>query len=573
MIRFAYPWAFLALLSVPLLIAIYTLIGRSKRHVVSSLLLWTDVKTSAVGGRRFERLNTPLTFFLELLFLVLLIMAAAGPQWRGNSTRRPLVVILDQSFSMDAGGEQSAHAKGLKAVSALLDDKTFDPVHFVLAGQTPHLYSSRANNANAWREAWTCTDIQADLDRAMVLGRDLGGPRACLLVVSDHKPAFEIEAGDLQWWAMGKARPNIGFVTALRGAGSPEARILLEIANFADRPARVRLNSSHTDTEELDLEAGGRHRLSLSLSDRIEVLAMDLEDDALPFDNHVDLVRSGHRRIKVRLAFSDALLASRVERALSVTGRVDFQQEQPDLLVTDLLQEGPSVPWVFQFRQPVGAQPLLGPFVLNQGHPLLNGLSLGGVVWGAKGPGDPAAVPLMLAGNATLLEEMTTDTQTRFHIYMDSEWSNLHESPNWPILFHNLVAHVSGQMPGVAQANVRAGAQVKLRLAEPGQVVLTSPLSTEVLQAFGRDLVLPVNQVGLFRVQGPGVDDRFAVNPLQFQESDLRGSSSGRWGQWAPLSGGSQYRRDLVWPWLIGALLLLILHQVWLRRSGDGVLL
>src|SRR5262245_45749224 len=104
---FTYPWALLGLATIPALAAIYWLRSRQRRVVVSSLLLWLDAPEAREGGRRLERFQAPLLFYLELLLLLLLVLAAANPHLPVSQGARPLVVVLDDSYSMQAGGDQS----------------------------------------------------------------------------------------------------------------------------------------------------------------------------------------------------------------------------------------------------------------------------------------------------------------------------------------------------------------------------------------------------------------------------------------------------------------------------------
>ena len=103
MFHFAMPLAFWGLLTIPLLLLIYRLLGRARTLVVSSLFLWLSEKPATVGGRRLQKMQNPLLLFLELLALVLMVLAAAQPQWRTSARRTPVVVVLDDSYSMLAG--------------------------------------------------------------------------------------------------------------------------------------------------------------------------------------------------------------------------------------------------------------------------------------------------------------------------------------------------------------------------------------------------------------------------------------------------------------------------------------
>src|SRR4051812_17600383 len=97
-----YPLALVALVSLPALAAIYILRNRFRRRQVSSLMLWRFRVQSKEGGSRVNRLQLPLLFFLELLALFLLVTAASGPHWKLAQSTRPLIVILDDSLSMQA---------------------------------------------------------------------------------------------------------------------------------------------------------------------------------------------------------------------------------------------------------------------------------------------------------------------------------------------------------------------------------------------------------------------------------------------------------------------------------------
>src|SRR6188768_1764528 len=96
------PLAFLGLASLPALAAIYYLHTRSRLHPVSSLLLWADARVAPDGGRRVDRARFPLSFWLELLLLALLALAASGIHLPAGVGARPLVVVLDDSLSMQA---------------------------------------------------------------------------------------------------------------------------------------------------------------------------------------------------------------------------------------------------------------------------------------------------------------------------------------------------------------------------------------------------------------------------------------------------------------------------------------
>src|SRR5215510_249364 len=123
---FTFTIAFIALLAAPALVAIYWLRNQSRERRVSSLLLWLDEKQMWEGGRMIHRLQTPLLFFLELLAILLLITAAAGPKMRAGEGGRSLVVVLDDSFSMLAGNDGSPRNRAARALEKELGSSRYE---------------------------------------------------------------------------------------------------------------------------------------------------------------------------------------------------------------------------------------------------------------------------------------------------------------------------------------------------------------------------------------------------------------------------------------------------------------
>src|SRR5579871_3525819 len=96
---FTNPVAFWGLLVLPVLVSIYWLRTRPRPYPVSSLMLWLEPSETRQGGKRIVRLVTPLLLFLELLALILLVLAAAEPYLPLRESVRPLIVIVDDSYS------------------------------------------------------------------------------------------------------------------------------------------------------------------------------------------------------------------------------------------------------------------------------------------------------------------------------------------------------------------------------------------------------------------------------------------------------------------------------------------
>ncbi len=315
---FALPWMLLGLLGLPALAAIYWLRSRSKPRVVSSLVLWIDQRQPRQGGRIIERMQSPLTLFLELLAIAAIVMAAADPAVTRSQFARPIVVVLDDSYSMRAGGDDTPRKRG---GDALLDEfRRVDYVaRMILAGAKPRLLGEPVRSADELRgvlSQWTCAAPTAALEQAVALAAEIGGPTARVLVVSDHAARGELSAGQVQWWGFGRPLDNLAFTAASRelstaGAHGPEDRVLLEVTNFGREPARTEMtldgaNLPAPRRSPIDLGPGEANRVVLNLPSGSATLRAKIGEDALAIDNDVTLVPPNHRLLRVQLAISDA---------------------------------------------------------------------------------------------------------------------------------------------------------------------------------------------------------------------------------------------------------------------------
>ncbi|HVR39687.1 MAG TPA: BatA domain-containing protein, partial [Thermoanaerobaculia bacterium] len=291
-------WPLIALLAIPALVAIYLFQRRFRARDVSSLMLWEAIRQPSMGGRTREPLRLPLTFWLELLAIVLLALAATGPlipQW---SRKRPLVVVLDDSLSMRAG----ARDRGAELLS------TLSPTRVVFAGTTPQLAGEQP-----LRE-WTCGAPAADLDAAIGFATEVGGPSALILVITDHAPDRKLEKGRLEWRAFGKATPNLAFAAAARSGD----RLLVEIASYSSKPERTTLTLSTGQRTTIELAPRARYNAvfaakGVTIEARI--------DDATEFDNKVVLLDDERPRVDVRVEIADEKLRDSIDRAVDATER------------------------------------------------------------------------------------------------------------------------------------------------------------------------------------------------------------------------------------------------------------
>ncbi len=611
MFTLTFPLMLMGLAALPALAAIYWLRNRFRRQPVSSLMLWLDHHSPREGGARVQRLTTPLIFFLELLALALLALAATEPRILTSNSDSPLVLVLDDSFSMQATHEgQTVQQRAIKHVQQVTRAERRLNVRVLLAGRTPRVVGQTIRNRTELEEAlqhWQCQQPAAAMEQAVALAADVGGPRARILVFTDRAPDVEIEAGPTKWRAFGQASSNLAIVTAVRKSDVAGDRVLIEVANLSANPGTASLtvrNLGETNRRHgsrLSLDPGETYRTNFQLEPRAPAIEITIDDDALAIDNRAVLLPEELPEVSVQMSVRDEALATRIRRAIDATGRVRWASGGADLLITDdkTRTVGGQRSWpVYLLTDAQEAQGWTGPFIVDHGHPLTEGLSLAGVVWGAPGGVETSELPgtaVVATSQSTLISDSTRWPSSRheLRIALVRESSTLQDTTNWPVLWWNLVAWRASELPGLRQPNARLGDDAMLVTDSFGQMsgqasgqatnqssdpsspkpftVTTPSGETRSAQSLDRRLTMVADQPGVWQIASENQSWSLAVNALSRDESDLRLASSGSWGDWLSDPALRRQYADTSWM-LLGLVAALLTAHLWMiaRSSQSG---
>jgi hypothetical protein len=572
------PLALIGLAAVPALVAIYLLRHRFRRQPVSSLMLWRDMPLKKMGGTRIRWLHLPWLFFLELLLILLLVLAAVDPLFRLHTGTRPLVIILDDSFSMLAGGDESPRQLAIAALREELRRRPASSVRFVLAGDQPRVLGLARTTSEA-REAlslWRCRAPRSCLEEAIPFASELGGEVALLLVVTDRAPPKGVvpEHGRLAWWAFGQPRPNVAFVAAARTAGDEGDRVLLEVANLSPSPHSTALTIKAGTQERvlLELAAGETRRIIRQLGANAPTLHAHLEGEPA-IDNKVSLPPAVRKLVRAEVRVEDKKLRALLDRAIDATKRATRGPEA-DIVFTDRVNEDvPAAAWAVRFVAEPGATAYKGPFVLDRAHPLTDGLSLRAVVWGAGKGKEIEGAPVVMAGNVVLLADLAgADGRHELRWRFDPMHSTLQYSTDWPVLIWNVLEWRGQHAPGLSRSSVRLGEALTVTLPSPrDEVQVVTPSGEEIaLPVQGKQVAIRAEDVGTYEVRAGDVTYSFACNALRPEESDMTGCSSGRWGDWLDDTTRRLELRSVAWAVLLVVLGLTVLHLFLVAREARG---
>ena len=582
-----FPLALLALATLPALTAIYILRNRFRRRQVSSLMLWRFRVQSKEGGVKLHRLQLPLLFFLELLALLLLVTAAVGPQWKMPQSARPLVVVLDDSFSMRAVRDGvSTRARAREFLRRLFQRQPPLSTRFILAGTEVRLLGPAVRT---WAEAdeslkqWQCWSPEAQIESALKLAAELGRQQANFLVLTDHKPADDADAwqktsvaGRIEWHAFGKAVDNLAIVTASRTVFGELDRCLIEVANFSEAERRARLvvqaGTNVAQNSLVSVPPRERSRLVFNVAAATPELQVSLEPDGLAEDNVAKLLPSIRKKVRVQVALSDTNLNDLAVRTLDATGLRAALTENPELVIhqvsTPVLA---SNAWSLRWNSPTESTAFTGPFLVDGSHPLAQGVTLQGVVWSAAVATNALGeVPVILAGNTPLLS-VREDVAGRRHLALNlnPKLSTLPGTPDWPVLFWNLLQWRATETPGLHESNARLGSEILLKTTGEPVTVTWPNESQHTFPKPAGELALETPMPGVYSVAMSGTTNQFAVNLLAAEESDLRDSTSGRWGDWGAESDGRREQASVSWLFGLFALVILAAH-LYLVAVGKG---
>lgn len=600
---FATPLGLLALLAIPAIVVIHLFRRKFPPRQVAGLFLWQAARQKPEGGGRIANLPVTASLLLECLAALALALILSGATLSSASGARHLVVLLDDSASMSAvnAAGQSPRDRAIARVRSEID--RLGPrgrVTIVRSGERPTVLAGPAvfvADATAALDAWRPRASHHALSLGLRLAREIAGASGQLLIVSDAGSASQqIQAvPGAVWAAVGERLANVGITGAQRtiAAGTGTGTISLTLGNFANEPVRRRLRVTAGDREvlarDLDVPAG-TSSVNLPIPSGLPVLGVALAQDALAADDRVFLVEPRPQVVAIvngvtgsrgREAISRAI-ASVAGVTLGETGHLEFGAAATD-------SPPPAGTWRVVFgpppasrRGPGTASDFVGPFVLEKRHPLLLGVTLGGVVWAGTSPLAPGTTrPIVSTGSSTLIgivePAAARGSDPTFHVNLDLERTNLVRAPDWPILISNVVEMRRQELPGPERWNYRVGEWIRIRLGrEPKAALRYSCGGIERPLAAARlvEFVAPAEPCGVLRLfEGDRVQYELGINLLDESEGDLRARVSSEDGAFA--TGAALLRAEngaasdpLFWFLLAAAAAAMMANWCWAARPG-----
>ena len=355
--NFLSPTAFLLFGLAAPIVMLYILKLRRRREPVSTLMFWEQIFREKQTTSLFQKLKHLLSLLLQLLFLALLVLALARPQFAFmTKSARQIILILDRSASMNARDDTLSRLESAKqGALRMVDNLRFIDEMMVISCHTqPIIHSPFTNHQKSLRgaiESIVPTDVKTDLQPALAVAHSVAQtkPNPEIVVFSDF---HQVPDPLLTQWKSHQSHPSETKVHLLpvnlgveENVGITQFRVRKSLANAFDYQtlltvinASVQENSFNVelylDDALLDVRpytlAPGESKSELFTNFTIEggrlKAVLDVED-ALSTDNVAYAALPKREQISVLLVTPDNPF---LENALAVDEKLDLTVVAPD---------------------------------------------------------------------------------------------------------------------------------------------------------------------------------------------------------------------------------------------------
>ncbi len=543
MLELLHPGLLWALgLALPLII-LYILKARRSRRTVSSTWLWQEVHKDLEARVPFRRLRRDWLLWLQLLILILLVLAAAGPYRRTQLSPGGLTaVVLDASASLSAAETfEPARRTAAKLVDTLGPGDRMVLVRSAATTEVLVPATGDRRQLHAALEDLRPAAAPGRLAPAVELAASLVGSEGAVVVITDTAAEVGVEgvrvvrvgsnAGDLG---------NAGIVALGVSPADPSGRnheVFVRLFNAAEGPVRGRLrlllNGALRDAAEVEIPAGGETGRVLNLLDvhagLLEVVWESTSArDALEVDDRAFWVLRSPPPRRVRISGNpDPFLLRAL--ATNPAWQLADADEDADLEIAydqTPAAVGPPLLWIDpRGGSQDGTVEIATVLTWDRTHPALRFVELRAVRFGSlrRYQRPPGARVLAETAAGPLILDARIGERPALQWAFDPADSDLPLRAAFPLLVHNALEYLSpvdGGLPG----GLATGIPRQVRWPERGPARLLSPSGRELELDVEAGLLRlpPLEEIGTWTLAGDDREVEFGASLLDAGESDLR---------------------------------------------------
>ena len=334
---FLTPLGLVALLTVVPVILLYLVQPDPRRIELPTIELLLDDDQRDASNPLLERLKRNLLLFLQLLVLVALAVALAGPyvSVSESQTVEETVIVLDGSASMAVETDGGTRFDAARAAAREVSTGT-NSVVFAGAESRVALRSGGDTEVQGTLDSLAVTDVSADLGAAISQAASIAGENARVVVFSDF-------ADDGWTDAVRSARARDLQVDLRQFAGGGADNVGIVDRSFSGRNVTLSIKNFGDSTVTRSVELGGRSRsLELGPGD-VERVSLTIPGgggrakltpgDAFPTDDVAYVAAPDDPTVDVLLLTNDR--DRYLTTALSVVEEVDLTVDEPPTTVEE----------------------------------------------------------------------------------------------------------------------------------------------------------------------------------------------------------------------------------------------
>jgi hypothetical protein len=491
---FANPLGLLALLGIPIVLAIHFLQRKARELPVSTLFLLDHTRREAAGGRKFERIIPSIPLWMQLLAVLLLAWFLAEPRYRKSGSIQRVAVVMDSSASMSVFKNEAL--KRLAELLPSLQGPASEIQITVLESvpNRPRLYAgSSFEELKAALEKWQPRDGPVDTTQSLRLARSLVSRDGTVLYLTDTPAGpLPFEARQL---AVGEMVDNAGFtgVSFAMEEGALVWRALVRNhgTNTLKRTWSVQTSTGSTEARTLQLAPGALVTLQSAFPKDAQNVRVVLSPDRFPLDDVLPLVAPKPKPISLFAATSPAFagLADKLLKALDAA-ESSKDAASADLSIASYNPLDPSLPSgnriVFVEDETRTGAWLKGGIVA-EAHPLIDGLNWQSLLAREtiELERSPADTVLLWQDKRPLifLRENKDGRQLLFNF--DPTLSNAEKQPAFIVLLHRFAESIRAAKIAPVSDNLETGQPLSITAAPgiPLTVTATDPAGKPIVQS------------------------------------------------------------------------------------------
>lgn len=567
-----------------LLIAVYIYRRRSRTAVVSTLMFFSKSKSTAEGGQKLHKLQTPFIFFLEMLIFLFFLLALANPISLHRGQLIPITIVLDDSFSMTAGGEKSARSLGLQYLKREIFSKSVYRITLIKAGNRSKILGRRDMNSIEAENAligWNCESVSANLMEAVAQSIETSSEDSTIVVLTDHLNE-KSNAENIKWISFGTSRDNIAITAANRSSNGRIDRCFFEFTNFSKDKKEINAEIIDITNEKVleqikssFIEPNSSRRIIVKVTNQKAVIKAVIKNDEIDFDNEAILLPVKNDKLKVSIRLKDKVLSDHIEKAVLSSDLAYVSNDKPQVVISDRkIENTDSILTQVIIHNATSSYFVAKSLASDKNHFITSDLPLDEAIWVADSNFKPFGKIILVSSGIPLIcvnDESNYLSTIYFNYCFDK--SNMHLTTFWPVFFYNILDWAMLYKSGPTAFNFRSGSRIDFRANKGSTTVyLKKENSNNKIEGYVNNgkVAFIAGVPGIYTIEDGEKQFNISVNLCSYEESNMTNFKRTENLPEIFIEKNMNYFKSVKWWFIMIAFALLLLHQ-WLisrRRSG-----